>query len=46
MEELYPDGGMAEYRRLCISGAILKKGILKRYEDGTADVDAIVDDDD
>lgn len=42
--DLFPDGGMAEYRRLCVSGAIVKKGILKRYEDGTADVDAIVED--
>ncbi len=40
---LYKEG-MSEYRRLCVSGAILKKGILKRYEDGSADVDAIVED--
>ena len=43
---LFPEGGMAHYERLCLSGAILKKGILKRYADGTADVDAIVEDED
>jgi uncharacterized protein YneF (UPF0154 family) len=44
MEQVFKNGGMDEYKSICRSGAILKRGILKRYEDGTADIDAIVED--
>ena len=44
IEQVFRKGGMAEYKRVCLSGAIIRKGILKRYEDGTADIDAIVED--
>ena len=45
MKQVFKNDGMDEYKSLCRSGAILKRGILKKYEDGTADVDAIVEDD-
>lgn len=46
MNHVFREGGSTEYEQLCVSGAVVKRGILKRYEDGTADIDAIVDDED
>lgn len=42
---LYKKGGMREYTQLCLSKAVVRKdGFLKKYEDGSISVDALVDD--
>jgi len=44
MKLLFKKGGMREYSRLCLARAIVhRNGILKKYEDGSTSVDAIVD---
>jgi hypothetical protein len=45
MAKLFPEDGMNGYRQSCKDGSVLK-GFIKRYADGTADVEAIMGSDD